>query len=393
MHRSGTSLTARLFGTLGCSYGGELMPPKDDNQEGFWEHAEVVKIHDRFLAENGRTWSDPRPWVDHDFASPAAERAKARLAEVFANDFRDEPIWVLKDPRLSRLLPLWREIWSSAGHRITFCHTVRNPLAVARSLEKRNGYPQTGSLLLWLRHVLEAERFTRGFSRAWVAFEDLANEPLEQLRAACRRMEIDSEFNFGAAAQAASDAVRRDRIHHVIEGGAHLAWPWIAETRQAILAQLDGETPSSHETFDRLRSELLEADRLPFSVGFTDLMGALQDECVERSVRLEQVDAMARRHVEKLEAELTERQSEIDRAKRYSTTLEAEVAECKTYGKKLEADLAQAEALREDLETALDEAKDYVARLEQEIETKNAYESGLETQIRQLATRVEGSSE
>ena len=39
MHRSGTSLVARLLAECGCFIGQpeDLMPPKPDNPEGFWE--------------------------------------------------------------------------------------------------------------------------------------------------------------------------------------------------------------------------------------------------------------------------------------------------------------------------------------------------------------------
>jgi hypothetical protein len=47
-----------------------------------------------------------------------------------------------------------------------------NPLEVAASLKARNDLSTHQSLLLWLRHVLEVERDTRGSGRAFLSYED-----------------------------------------------------------------------------------------------------------------------------------------------------------------------------------------------------------------------------
>jgi hypothetical protein len=77
---------------------------------------------------------------------------------------------VCKDPRICRLLPLWRRAFSVAGIAPRAVLVLRNPLEVAASLAARAAGPATASasitapavaLLLWLRYVLEAERHSR----------------------------------------------------------------------------------------------------------------------------------------------------------------------------------------------------------------------------------------
>jgi len=50
---------------------------------------------------------------------------------------------------------------------------VRNPLEVAASLRRRDGFVSAKSCLLWLRHVIDAEKATRDVPRAVVTYDAL----------------------------------------------------------------------------------------------------------------------------------------------------------------------------------------------------------------------------
>ena len=385
MHRSGTSLSSRLFGALGCSHGGPLMPAKEDNAEGFWEHQEIVQIHDDFLSDSLRTWSDPRPWRTEDFTSPAAERARARLADVFTRDFEHRPLWVLKDPRISRLLPLWKDVLERSGHRITFFHTARHPLAVARSLEARNGFDRDASLLLWLRHVLEAEQFTRGADRAWVAFEDLAADPVGQLRSACGRMGIAKLFDFAAVEAEVSRSVRPQQIHHQIEDQTLPDWPWVRATRRAVLGLVHRdfelgsesvmESESSHRALDAVRQEVADVDAGPYASAMRSLLGYELDEQHRRAQQLAALEVEARSHLEKLDRELEESRLEIERGLQHTAKLDRELDESRReiergsqYAAKLESEITQARSYQDSLLAEIEKAKGYQKGLEAELE-------------------------
>jgi hypothetical protein len=54
MHRSGTSALAGVLALSGAEPGPSLMPAVETvNPKGFWEHAEVISIHDEVLASLG----------------------------------------------------------------------------------------------------------------------------------------------------------------------------------------------------------------------------------------------------------------------------------------------------------------------------------------------------
>ena len=53
MHRSGTSLVARLLNLTGVYLGPEerMIPPKPDNPTGFWENLDFVHLNDQILTK------------------------------------------------------------------------------------------------------------------------------------------------------------------------------------------------------------------------------------------------------------------------------------------------------------------------------------------------------
>lgn len=53
---------------------------------------------------------------------------------------------------------------------------LRHPAAVRASLAARDGFPARLSLLLWLRHMLDAEQGTRGIARAVVSYDALLQD-------------------------------------------------------------------------------------------------------------------------------------------------------------------------------------------------------------------------
>ncbi len=176
MHRSGTSALTRTLSFRGATLPRRLVRPAPDNEAGFWEPSEIVAIHDELLASAGSSWHDfsefPQPW----FASDLAGTFRARLAATLREEFGSAPLFIVKDPRICRIVPLWLSVLDELGAAPLFVITIRNPFEVAASLKQRNGFPDTTSLLLWLRHFLAAERDTRGFRRSFVAYDHLLSD-------------------------------------------------------------------------------------------------------------------------------------------------------------------------------------------------------------------------
>ncbi|WP_439595222.1 sulfotransferase family protein [Falsiroseomonas sp.] len=176
MHRSGTSALTRVLSLHGLSLPARVMNPARDNPRGFWESAEVAALNDRILAAAGSRYDDPHPLPEGLLPEPAREEFIAEALAMLATEFPGTAPFVLKDPRICRLLAVWLPALSRFGAAPLALLPVRNPLEVARSLEVREAMPKRQALGLWLSHVLAAERDSRGLPRAVLHYDDLLRD-------------------------------------------------------------------------------------------------------------------------------------------------------------------------------------------------------------------------
>ena len=136
MHRSGTSMVARLLNLCGLDLGpsDQLIPPNDPNPIGYFENVNFTyKIDDALLAHFGGSWDNPPVFKEGWEYDPSLEQIvnEARsLLQTFSNNSQ----WGWKDPRATILLPFWKLLIPDL--RFVIC--VRSPLEVAKSLASRD---------------------------------------------------------------------------------------------------------------------------------------------------------------------------------------------------------------------------------------------------------------
>lgn len=175
-HRSGTSAVARVLNLLGVDLGGEMLPPKFDNRHGYWEHRRIFDLHERLLSRAGSAWHEYRPmpagWRELEYV----QEIRQELLTFLEEEFGDAPLWGVKDPRLSVLLPLWIDVVATLRAEPLFVVVVRNPLEVARSLERRDGFPPSKCVLLYMAEMLAALRHTEGRRRSIVSYARLLED-------------------------------------------------------------------------------------------------------------------------------------------------------------------------------------------------------------------------
>jgi hypothetical protein len=177
MHRSGTSALTGMLSMLGADPGHALMPAHEQvNPKGFWEHEDIVAIHERLLEALKSFWHDERALPDNWPHSPVSLPFRHQIMEVLRSDFAHKSLWIVKDPRMCRLLPLWFHLLRELACHPKFILVLRHPGEVASSLEKRDGLPVELSCLLWLSHMLEAEYQTRGSRRVFVSYSGLLQD-------------------------------------------------------------------------------------------------------------------------------------------------------------------------------------------------------------------------
>jgi hypothetical protein len=176
MHRSGTSALARILNLFGAVLPKNIMNARPSNPSGHWEPERLVALHDRMLAETGSRWDD---WRGFDPAQLGAERLsyyKAEIIRLITEEYENASLFILKDPRICRFVPLYEDVLSA--HAITTVPLLifRNPLSVIASLEVRDGMTARFASFVWLRHVVDAEIATRGKPRAFISYEGLLSD-------------------------------------------------------------------------------------------------------------------------------------------------------------------------------------------------------------------------
>lgn len=177
MHRSGTSALTGVLSLLGIHAGDTLLPAVEEvNPKGFWEHAEIVSIHEQLLNALNSSWEDENALPDQWWLSPSVDDFRSRIVSALRRDFGNLPVWLIKDPRMCRLLPLWQQVLHELGCQPLYVLAVRNPAEVAHSLRKRDNLTEESSCLLWLTHMLEAEFRTRGKQRVFATYERLLSD-------------------------------------------------------------------------------------------------------------------------------------------------------------------------------------------------------------------------
>ena len=173
MHRSGTSALAGVIDAMGAAGPKTLLPPHDDNPRGFFESLPLVIAHEEMLASAGSCWHDWRQLNPQYIHSRAAERHRQKIKALLIDEFGDESSISIRDPRICRFVPFMSSILAEMNISPVAFLPLRNPLEVAYSLKRRDDIAIPKSLLLWLRHVLEAEYHSRHMPRCFLPFENL----------------------------------------------------------------------------------------------------------------------------------------------------------------------------------------------------------------------------
>lgn len=157
MHRSGSSSLVNLLCHLGLMGPHDPMDSKPDNPEGFGESLGITHLDDLLLYELGGAWQCPPLAATLDFDDPEwIERGRSAFTTAFGAR-REATGWVLKDPRVSLLLPFWRRVLGRDRLRV-LC-AFRSPEQVVASLasDRRGSSQITNSSLA----IANWERYNR----------------------------------------------------------------------------------------------------------------------------------------------------------------------------------------------------------------------------------------
>ncbi|MGA8255098.1 MAG: sulfotransferase family protein [Nocardioides sp.] len=289
--RSGTSTMAGLMQILGLHVPKPEVAADATNPKGFSEPQWVVDHHDRLLKEAVVQVSDSRPeaWFETGRIS-TRESERIATATWLDGHFDVSPELVVKDPRLSWFLALWRVAAIRSGATPVFATMLRPPAEVVGS--KQTYYAnKLGSAHLaasWLNMLLHTERGTRESvadgGRVFVRYADLLDDWTKTT------MQVGEQLQLQHVLHANSEQIRDGHrfvdpsLRRMTQSLDDLGLPTrlhelTAETWNELnkLAEPGGDTVEAHATLDQLRE------------AYTDLYA--ESEAISRSsvVAAEQV--------------------------------------------------------------------------------------------------------
>ncbi|MBD3314500.1 MAG: hypothetical protein GF344_01825 [Chitinivibrionales bacterium] len=184
MHRSGTSCVAGLLARCGLSLGTThplLNESRFDNEMGHFENKTVIAINEVILQRAGGTWYNP--------SSPESilEAGAALVPSIthFTHRFDGR---LVKDPRLCITMPIWeRSCFALEG--IVFC--LRNPMAVAESLARRDGFPIEVGLAMWFEYNRRFVLNVPSLPLAILDYDTIAEDLSEKVSTALSRVGLE----------------------------------------------------------------------------------------------------------------------------------------------------------------------------------------------------------
>lgn len=276
MHRSGTSMVANVLQKSGLDLGPEdqFIPAMAENPQGFFEQQAIVDLNDELLAHFSGSWYAPPEFPENWAQDVALQPLKEKALQII-EPFQDTKTWGWKDPRNALLLPFWQNIIPN----LTVVICVRNPLDVAKSLEKRNNIDIAAGGYLWERYTLAAIENSASLPRMVTFYEDFFGEKAAE---EIRRLQTFCGLPDEAVTSAKKNTIDRQLQHHRND---------IIETISS--RNLPPENAALYLAFRALAEKSAEEDRwntiLSFAEHFRQSESALVALLREKTGKMEQM--------------------------------------------------------------------------------------------------------
>ncbi|MDB5419389.1 MAG: hypothetical protein JWP50_2808 [Phenylobacterium sp.] len=313
MHRSGTSAVTQLLGLAGAQLPAHVMAGDEHNAKGYFEPWRIALFNDERLRASGGAWDDVFGFPFRPLPRRDERKWLTRAEALFEEEYGAVRHPLLKDPRVTVLMPFWRTLFEDLDIAPRCVIPVRHPLAVAGSLSRRNGFAPEKSVLLWTAYMLAAEAYTRDLPRVFVDYDSL----LGDWRAEAARIEAAHGAPLPSLTERAGKAIDKfltPELRHNAGDGDLLALGWAGEMAQMVFEELSAaaaDRPANGGAL-AMASERLTRRREDVGVLVSPMtrdLDALRVELRETRARLEaevaELRATWKRDVTGLERELT----------------------------------------------------------------------------------------
>lgn len=328
MHRSGTSAVTQLLALAGAELPANVMPGDEHNAKGYFEPWKIAIFNDERLRAAGSAWDDPFAYPYRPLDADQEEAWLEAASALFDEEFPKATWPLMKDPRATVLLPMWRRVLESKGVAARCVIPVRHPLAVAGSLRRRDGFADEKSVLVWSAYMLAAEAYTRDLPRAFVGYDAL----LADWRSEVARIEAAHGAPLPKltpkSAKEVDSFLTADLRHNAVSDGLK-ALGWAGEIAADVFAWFEAKAAGGDPPMG--------------------LLDGAAGRLAERARDMGALISSTTRDLAAVRAELMEARARLDVARAFEAEARADIA-------RLEEGWRAAQSLLDDIDAELDAA-------------------------------------
>lgn len=273
--RSGTSTIAGVLKLLGLRIPPPEVPGNRTNPRGFFEPRWAIDLQTRLLRRSSVVLTDARPAAfDLSAAVADSDDVHAQVTGWLRENLAEAPELVVKDPRNSWFLPMWRRAAADAGAEVAFLTMLRHPAEVVGSKDKyykgkgsgeTPRQAQTTRVASWLNVALFTEASTRDSRRSFVLYNDLLDDWRTAVSRVVDELGLEAGREIGPETAAEIDEFVDPGLRRVRTGWDAIDCPdEVRELAQevwellSVLAAAGGFDPQAQDRLDTLRQRYVQ---------------------------------------------------------------------------------------------------------------------------------------
>lgn len=372
-HRSGTSLLAEALQASGLYIAEELVAEdKTVNARGFWEDKRVVEFNEQLFEILESSWYDirdlPVAWLQIEAVRSQLEAASNYVGQ----QYNKNPLSVLKDPRLCRLLPFWIQVFSKNGINLVFVINLRSPAAVSASLKARNNIPLSYGHLLWYRYMKDAVSACKDKPTCIIDYDRMLEAPLETVSKLKDQLALDGIEPSDSLAKIADKTLRHCRVLAAVTEADDIA-NWTNQFYDELQSSKNWEStespnleslldPTTSTTLYELAATIVENYSSQVHIG--NLHTQAQETVSQRDVQLDKVNKQRNeleelfKHAESVVKERDQQLKGLNKLEKLFKHAESVVKERDSQLKSIQTSLNHAESVVKERDRQLKDLND-----------------------------------
>lgn len=189
MHRSGTSAMSAILKIAGI-YNKVTDNISPDNPKGFFEWHKGMDINGKIFRLFKSEWDDEKPRPYNEKKCDRVAIFKKEIMQAIDEDFNDQKLFAIKDPRISVLLPIYLEILNTMNIEPLLIMMERPDEEIYLSLKKRNNFSRKKSFALCKKYKETVYKNISGIKHIIVNFDDLVTSPVKICREIFEKFDI-----------------------------------------------------------------------------------------------------------------------------------------------------------------------------------------------------------